>query len=61
MTTSILPRDWTPEAEAARILREKTGYGAVTTLQRWRRLDEIPTGFEWKKIGRAVLWREREA
>ena len=60
MITSILPHEWTREAEAARVLREKTGYGAITTLQRWRRVNEISSRFEWKKISRAVFWREIE-
>jgi hypothetical protein len=58
MSSEILS-DWLPEREFARKLRERTGFGAVSTLQRWRLQGTIPEGFVWKKVSRAVLWREK--
>jgi hypothetical protein len=59
MSTELLA-DWTPEPEFVPQLQNKTGgKGSRSTLQRWRRQDTVPDIFEWMKIGRVVLWREK--
>jgi hypothetical protein len=58
MSSTILS-DWHPEAEFARLLREKTGYGTEPTLYRWRQQNRVPNWLEWIRAGRAVMWREK--
>jgi hypothetical protein len=52
--------DWIPEPVFAELLREETGYGCEATLRRWRRLNTIPQGYEWKHIGRVPVWRRKK-
>jgi hypothetical protein len=52
--------EWLPEPAFAELLQRKTGKGARTTLQRWRRLGTVPQFFEWTKVSRVVMWRERK-
>jgi hypothetical protein len=56
--TSILA-DWHPEEKFAALLQKKTGFGSRVTLNRWRRLNTVPQGLEWKSVGRAKMWREK--
>jgi hypothetical protein len=59
MANKILT-EWMPEKEFASAIRARTGYGSRVTLQRWRQLGIVPPVYEWLKIGRAVMWRERK-
>ena len=52
--------EWTPEPLFVRHLQRKTGKGSCSSLQRWRREGTVPPIFEWIKVGRVVLWRERK-
>jgi hypothetical protein len=52
--------DWIPEPIFAEKLREELGYGSEATLKRWRRLNKIPQGYEWKHIGRMPVWRPKK-
>jgi hypothetical protein len=52
--------EWTPEPAFVPLLQLKTGSGSRSTLQRWRRLGTVPQIFEWTRVGRVVLWRERK-
>jgi hypothetical protein len=58
MSKDICP-DWTPEPKFSEKVKEKIGYGSVSTLQRWRRINKIPRGFEWRYFGRVPMWREK--
>lgn len=57
---TILPPGLHRELDAARHLKQATGYGAVSTLQRWRREGTEPKNLKWKKVSRTVLWWEEE-
>jgi hypothetical protein len=52
---------WHREKEFANLLKKKTGLGSRVTLARWRRLKTVPKEFEWTRVGRAAMWRERPA
>jgi hypothetical protein len=58
MSTELLA-DWTPEPLFVPRMQDKIGKGSRSTLQRWRREKTVPEIFEWMKVGRVVLWRER--
>jgi hypothetical protein len=58
LTTETFLGDWKSEKAVAAEIREQLGYCSTSTLARWRRLNTIPEGYEWRYFGRVPMWRK---
>jgi hypothetical protein len=59
-TETTILGEWKPERAFVESLRKELGSGSASTLARWRRLDTIPEGYEWRYFGRIPMWRRKK-